>query len=85
MNSTVAVYLDSALPWLTKDLNVESMVRMLVALVALFSLPFLRVMRASFVLSRDKMTVKHTRGRPGYLLPRLDVIKSLQRALEHPE
>ena len=88
MNSTTAAESNLALPWLAKDLNLESMVRVLVALVSLvaalsvlFSLPFLRVKRASYVLSRVK--VKHTRQTPDYLLARPEVIASLQKALEH--
>jgi hypothetical protein len=86
MNSTTAV-----LPWLAKEITVETVARLLVALVTLVAAistllspaRFVRVKWASYVLSRAK--VKHTRVVPKYLLARPALTASLNNALENSE
>mmetsp|Transcript_12808 Transcript_12808/g.31092 ORF Transcript_12808/g.31092 Transcript_12808/m.31092 type:complete len:399 (-) Transcript_12808:179-1375(-) len=86
--SSTADESESALPWLAREITVETTIRLLVAVVSLvgaffavFSLRFVRLQRAAYVLSRAK--VKLTRGAPDYLLARPTVTAALQKTLEN--
>lgn len=75
--------------WLTTTLNVETVSKIMVTLIAIVGalwamVPsvslFLRVRLAAYILSSAKL--QYTRGLPAHLLPRTTLMNALQKALD---